>query len=115
MKFTTEIPPEDPFGTEPNYIVVNPTNGQIWAPQSSRQIRTEKYGWAARGGYMWAKIEPGMVQALSTPQSAGNDGLLAHVAKLEEQVAQRDLAMAAAQKAMVAAQDGLEKAREALA
>jgi hypothetical protein len=52
---------------------------------------------------------------LATPQNAGNEGLLAHVAKLEEQVAARDTAMSAARKAMVAAQDGMERAWEALA
>lgn len=76
MKFTTEIPPEDPFGTEPNYIVINPTNGQIWAPQSSRQIRTEKYGWAARGGYMWTKIEPGMTARLMAEVGADQSVLV---------------------------------------
>ena len=84
MKFTTEIPPEDPFGTEPAFIVINPTNGQIWAPQSSRQIRTEKYGWAARGGYLWAKIEPGMTARLMG--EAGPDLQSVQIGQLKAQL-----------------------------
>ena len=109
MKFTTEIPPEEPFGTEPNYIVVNPTNGQIWAPQSSRQIRTEKYGWAARGGYMWAKIEPGMVQALSSPQAQGNDELLAEIKRRGDMLEEHGKRVQEARKAAVQAQDAMDR------
>jgi hypothetical protein len=113
--FTTTLPPDDPFGTEPLYVVIHPEKGEIWSPCSARQILADKYGFAARGGYLWAKRSPDMAKAISTPQNAGNDGLVAHIAKLEEQVAARDTAMSAARKAMVAAQDGLEKAWEALA
>jgi hypothetical protein len=113
--FTTVLPPDDPFGTEPLYVVIHAEKGEIWSPCSARQINADKYGFAARGGYLWAKRSPDMAKALASPPTQGDEGLLAHVAKLEEQVAQRDLAMATARKAAVAIQDATERLWETLA
>ena len=108
-KFTTDLPPDDAFGAEANFIVIHPERGEIWSPCSSRQINAERFGFAARGGYLWAKRDPDMARALAAPQTQGNEGLLAHIAKLEDEVTKRDTAMSAARKAAVAIQDATER------
>ena len=49
-KFTNDLPPDDAFGAEANFIVIHPERGEIWSPCSSRQINAERFGFAARGG-----------------------------------------------------------------
>ncbi len=72
-KFTNILPPEDPFGADASYIVIHAERGEIWAPQSARQILSERYGWAARGGYVWAKLDPTMAAAILQPAPVATD------------------------------------------
>ena len=67
-KFTTTLPAADAFGADAKYIVIHPERGEIHSPCSSRQITVERFGFAARGGYQWALIEPDMANLLLAGQ-----------------------------------------------